>query len=102
MFRTLAALLVLTLTLPALAQTTQPAAKRDIGPSKKLGWRLGTQCYTFRDRSLYETMDTAKSLGLRYLELYPGQKLSADADAKFNHDSPAEQRTAVKQKLKDM
>lgn len=109
MFR-LPALLVLTLcAVPAVAQTdAAPAAgaaepaKRDVAASKKLGWRLGTQCYTFRDRSLYETMDTAKSLGLRYLELYPGQRLSPDGDARFNHDSPAEQRSAVKQRLKDM
>jgi len=112
MHRTIAAvLLVLTFSIPSFAQTDTPVApdagktptvKRDIGPSKKLGWRLGTQCYTFRDRSLMETMDTAKSLGLRYLELYPGQKLGPDGDAKFNHDSPAEQRATVKQKLKDL
>ncbi len=108
MRRTLAALLVLTLAIclsPALAQittpTTAPATKRDIGPSKKLGWRLGAQCWTFRDRSLFETIDTAKSLGLRYLEMYPGQRLSPDDETKFNHDAPVELREKVKQRLKD-
>ena len=106
-------LAVLALTVPSFAQTENaaPAAsgsgpsaaplKRDIGPSKKLGWRLGTQAYTFRDRSFFETVDTAKSLGLRYIEAYPGQKMSAEDPAKFNHDTTPEQRAAVKQKLKD-
>ena len=96
------ALAISTITFAQDGAAPAASAKRDIAASKKLGWRLGTQCYTFRDRSLYETMDTAKSLGLRYLELYPGQKLGPDGDAKFNHDSPAEQRAAVKQKLNDM
>ena len=113
MHRTIVAvLLVLTsYALPSFAQTDTaaapaaggaPATKRDVAASKKLGWRLGTQCYTFRDRSLMETMDTAKSLGLRYLEMYPGQKLGPDGDAKFNHNSPPEQRAAVKQRLKEL
>jgi sugar phosphate isomerase/epimerase len=113
MHRTIAAaLFVLTFSLPSFAQTDAPAAaapeagkppatKRDIGPSKKLGWRLGTQAYTFRDRSLFETIDTAKSLGLRYIEAYPGQKMSQEDSAKFDHNTTPEQRAAVKQKLKD-
>lgn len=79
-----------------------PPAKRDIAASKKLGWRLGTQAYTFRDRSLFETIDTAKSLGLRYVEAYPGQKMSPEDATKFNHDASPQQRAAVKQKLKDV
>jgi len=98
----IAASLFAVVLIAAGSSLAQAPATRDIGPSKKLGWRLGTQCYTFRDRSLFETMDTAKSLGLRYLELYPGQRLSPDTgDTKFNHDSPAELREKVKQKLKD-
>src|SRR5688500_10591430 len=110
----LAALLALfALALPALAQDAAapaaatstppdaPQAKRDIGPAKKLGWRLGVQCWTFRDRSLFETIDTTKSLGMRYVEMYPGQRTSPEDSTKFNHDSTPEQRAAVKQKLKD-
>lgn len=110
MQRFIAAFVVLALTTSIFADTgaapqTTPAAapaKRDIGPSKKLGWRLGTQAYTFRDRSLFETIDTAKSLGLRYVEAYPGQKMSPEDVTKFNHDASPEQRAAVKQKLKDV
>lgn len=106
----LIALVVLALTSSTLADTaaapaaesTPPApTKRDIGPSKKLGWRLGVQCWTFRDRSLFEAIDTTKSLGMRYIEMYPGQRMSPDDDTKFNHDSTPEQRAKVKQKLKE-
>lgn len=40
--------------------------------------RLAVQAYTFRDRSFVETVETAKRLGLTYIEAYPGQKLGAD------------------------
>lgn len=112
MHRMIATVLVLTLTLsiPALAQTDAAPApapgatgttKRDIAASKQLGWRLGTQAYTFRALSLFETIDTAKSLGLRYVEAYPGQRMSKEDPTKFNHDASPEQRAALKQKLKD-
>src|SRR4051812_49977733 len=41
----------------------------------KAGFRLGVQAYTFREMSLYETLDTMKYLGIHYVELYGGQKL---------------------------
>ncbi len=103
MHYTVAAFLVLALAVPALADVSAaPAAspaKRDVGPSKKLGWRLGVQAWTFRALSLFDTIDTTKSLGLRYLEAYPGQKMSKDDPTKFDHNSPSEQRAAVKKKL---
>ncbi|MGB7161490.1 MAG: sugar phosphate isomerase/epimerase, partial [Tepidisphaeraceae bacterium] len=72
-----------------------------IGPSKKLGWRLGAQAYTFRALPLLDTIDVVKSLNLRYLEAYPGQKLSKEDPTRFDHNSTPEQRAIVKQKLKD-
>lgn len=109
MHRLIAALVVLALAASTFADTaassattsSAPATKRDIAASKKLGLRLGVQCWTFRDRSLFETIDTTKSLGMRYVEMFPGQKTSADDAAKFDHNSPAEQRIKVKQKLTD-
>lgn len=103
MHHAIAALLVLALTAPAFADTitATTAPKRDVGPSKKLGWRLGVQAWTFRALSLFDTVDTMKSLGVRYLEAYPGQKLSKEDSTRFDHNSNAEHRAAVKQKLKD-
>jgi sugar phosphate isomerase/epimerase len=40
--------------------------------------KLAVQAYTFRDRSFVETVDTAKRLGIKYIEMYGGQKLGGD------------------------
>jgi sugar phosphate isomerase/epimerase len=37
--------------------------------------KLAVQAYTFRDRSFVETVETAKRLGIQYIEMYPGQRL---------------------------
>jgi sugar phosphate isomerase/epimerase len=68
---------------------------------EKLGWRLGCQAWTFRELTLFQTIDLLHNLGIRYIELYPGQKLSPEhPDVKFDHNSPPEYVEAVKEKLK--
>jgi len=44
--------------------------------AEKLGWRLGCQAYSFRKFSFFEAIRKNASLGLRYIEAYPGQWLS--------------------------
>jgi sugar phosphate isomerase/epimerase len=74
--------------------------QRDDSAAEKLGWRLAVQAWTFRDRSAFETIDTAKALGLKYIELFPGQKLGKEfGDAKVDIDMGKEQLAALKQKL---
>ncbi|AQT69275.1 Xylose isomerase-like TIM barrel [Anaerohalosphaera lusitana] len=65
------------------------------------GWRLGTQAWSFNRFTFYEGLDKTRSLGLDYIEAYPGQKLSKDGDGKFHHNMSEELRKEVKQKLKD-
>jgi len=73
---------------------------RDDSAAEKLGWRLGTQAWTFRDRTAFEAIDTAAKLGLKYIELYPGQPLRPDQkDAKVGPDLTEAQRDALSQKL---
>lgn len=50
-------------------------ASRDDSAAEKLGWRLGTQAWTFRDRTTFEAIETAEKLGLKYMELFPGQPM---------------------------
>ena len=70
--------------------------------AEKLGWRLGCQAYTFNQFTFYEAVDKTASLGLHYIEAYPGQKLSAEKpDVKFGDGMSPEVRAEVKQKLKD-
>jgi sugar phosphate isomerase/epimerase len=63
-------------------------------------WKLGTQAYSFRLFTFYEAVDKTKSLGLKYIEAYPGQRLSNDkGDVVFDHNLSAELRAEVKQML---
>ncbi len=87
---------VLLLLVPLSLQ--QPA--RDDAAAEKLGWRLGVQAWTFRDRTAFEAIDTASKLGLKYIELYPGQALSPEQkDLKVGADMTDEQRVALLKKL---
>jgi sugar phosphate isomerase/epimerase len=99
---------IIALTFTALAafavQPTAPAAapgsaavSRDDSAAEKLGWRLGVQAWTFRDRSAFEAIDTAHALGLKYIELYPGQPLAKDqSTVKVGPELTPEQRTVLK------
>ena len=59
-----------------------PAGKRNDSASEQLGIKLSMQCYTYRQLTFFETVDRAAGLGVKYLEIYPGQKLKAGSDAK--------------------
>jgi sugar phosphate isomerase/epimerase len=88
----------------SLAATPLSAGEQVKGApnAEKLGWRLGCQAYTFNQFTFYQAVDKTASLGLHYIEAYPGQKLSAEKpDVKFGDAMSAEVRAEVKQKLKD-
>ncbi len=80
--------------------TVQPVA-RDRSGADRLGWELGTQAWTFRDRTAFEAIETAHSLGLTCIELFPGQELSKDMPGvKVGPELDAKQREALKGHLK--
>lgn len=54
-----------------LAVTTASAQ----GKAAKAGWQLGAQSYTFHKFTFTETLDRMQKLGLKYVEVYFGQKL---------------------------
>jgi sugar phosphate isomerase/epimerase len=63
-------------------------------------WRLGMQAYSFNRFTFFEAVDKTKALEMKYIEAYPGQKLSAEhGDAKFDHNMSAEAKAAAKKKL---
>jgi len=67
---------------------------------KLLGWRLACQAYSFNHFSFFEAVDKNASLGLKYIEAYPGQKLSPEKpDVKLDQDMSEETMAAVKAKL---
>lgn len=66
------------------------------------GWRLGTQAYSFKEFTFFEAVDKTASLGLGWIEMYPGQMLSPDKpDVKISEVLSKEDRDAIKAKLKD-
>jgi len=65
-------------------------------------FKLGTQAWTFREFTLFETIDKAKQLGLEYIEMFPSQKLSREhADVKTDHNMSLALIAKLKNKLDD-
>jgi hypothetical protein len=67
----------------AIVGTLDPVKTRETGlkaseAAEKIGWRIGSQAYTLRDRTLTEALDTMYLLGLKYVEAYPGQAVSPE------------------------
>lgn len=76
------------------------SAKSDSTKDVYCGWRLGTQAYSFNIFTFYEAVDKTASLGLGWVEAYPGQRFSKERpDAKFHHTMSVELRAEVKKKL---
>ena len=78
-----------------------PAGKRDDSASEKLGMKLSLQCWTYNRLSFFETVDRAADLGVKYLEMYPGQKLKPDSKETVGRNMSEEAIAEVKKKLAD-
>jgi len=64
------------------------------------GWRLGIQCWTFKEFTFFEAVDKTAALGLDWIEAYPGQSLSKEEpELKFIHTMSKDTRRKIKQKL---
>jgi sugar phosphate isomerase/epimerase len=105
MYRVLGPVLFALLLVPSFASAQdKPATPKitlDQSAMDKLGWRLGAQAYTFRKLSLFETIDLLDAMGIRYIEMYPGQRFSPEKpDVKANHDMAPELVDELIAKLK--
>jgi sugar phosphate isomerase/epimerase len=81
----------------------EESAARGAPNAEKLGWRLGCQAYSFNKFTFYEAVDKNASLGLKYIEAYPGQQLSKEKpDLKLDHNMSPETRDEVKAKLREV
>ncbi|MBA3937361.1 MAG: sugar phosphate isomerase/epimerase [Planctomycetes bacterium] len=93
-------LLALALLASSLSGALQAAdAVRDDHAAEQLGWHLATKCYTFNKLTLVETLAITRRLGLRYIEINPGQRFSAEQPVNTDHKSTPELRAAIAQKL---
>ena len=66
-----------------------------------LGWRLGCQAYSFNRFSFQEAVQKNASMGLRYIEGYPGQRLTKDVNAGLGPGLNRGQRLLAKTILAD-
>ena len=66
--------------------------------AEKQGWKLSMQSYTLHLFSVVESLDKTQSLGLHYIEIYPGQKMGEGfGDAVFGYDLTEEQQKKLKE-----
>lgn len=96
----IAAVALIALTLPCLAAEARKG-KRDDSASEKLGMKLSLQCWTFNKLTFFETVDRAAELGVKYLEMFPGQKLKPGSEEKVGRNMSDEMADEIKKKLKD-
>ena len=61
--------------------------------------KLSVQSWTFHKYSLLETIDKADSLGIKYLEVYPGQKVGGEIPGVFSYSLDKDARDKLTQYL---
>ena len=72
--------------------------EKRVEAKKKTDWKLAIQMYTFNRYTLFEGIDKANELDLKYIEAFAWQKVSKEHDTPLQAASPAV-RQAVRDKL---
>src|SRR5437868_1305040 len=75
--------------------TEQASATHDSGTFQP-PWKLGIQLWTFNISTFYGAIDKVDSCGIKYIEVYPGQKLSKTDTTGFGPAMSQAQRDSVK------
>ena len=73
----------------------QKSSEQDSTKSEP-GWKLGIQLWTFNISTFYDAIDRVDSCDIKYIEAFPGQKLSKTDSTGFGPDMSAAQRDSVK------
>ncbi len=68
---------------------------------ENLGWRFGIEAYTFRNNTLFETIDKTRELGLQYVGGLNVQKVSDGIPKNFDYNLSDEELLKVRRKLAD-
>ena len=71
-------------------------------PESKFGWQLGVQTWSFNRFTLAEAIDKAKSVGVKYIQAFPGQKIGGGIEGELDFKKiDKETEKKVLQLLKD-
>jgi len=68
--------------------------------NSQTNWQLSIQTWTFHKYSLLEAVDKADSLGIKYIEVYPGQRVGEGYTGPFSYNLSNEERTRLKNYFK--
>ncbi len=68
---------------------------------ESLGWELAYQSYTFKNFTFKEGLKKANTLGLKYVEAYPGQKLSPENQSRTHFTMTDSLREEMKTLLEE-
>jgi sugar phosphate isomerase/epimerase len=90
------------LSVAALAALSLPlrAEELDRKGAQKLGWKLTLQSWTNNQKTVFDSIDLCKELGVRYLECYPGQRISPADEGKLDPNMTDTQIKEVLDKAK--
>jgi type 1 glutamine amidotransferase/sugar phosphate isomerase/epimerase len=70
-----------------------------IEAQEKLGWKFGIEAYTFKNNTLFETIEKTGGLGLQYVGGLNVQKVSDEIPLEFDYHLTDEQLLEVRNKL---
>jgi sugar phosphate isomerase/epimerase len=93
--------MAMALAITAVSTQLVAAEKRDDSAAEKIGFKLSIQCWTFRNLTFFETIDQAAALGIKYIEMFPGQKLKPGSKIVVGSHLSDEVCNEIKQKLAD-
>jgi sugar phosphate isomerase/epimerase len=77
-----------------------PAEQKPLA-GEKIGFRLALQCWTVNKKTTFEAIDHAASLGIRYVEMFPGQKLKPGSSTGVGPGMPDDAMAELKKKLEE-
>ena len=67
-----------------------------------LGWRVGAQSTGFKDATFFDAATKTDAAGLGAIEAFSSQKVSADIAKSFDSNLSAQERDAIRTKLKSL
>lgn len=81
-----------------MALTVGCTSLKPTSKAEKQDWKLSMQSYTFHLFSAVEALEKTQQIGLKYIEIYPGQKMGEGfGDAIFGYNLSSNDRNKLKE-----